>query len=69
MWALVIILVAVSMYNGYACLTLSSECEVKVSEFYMKVYELPPKYPLPLDIRVAINECDIAKKVFKTHEI
>ena len=65
MWALVIILVAVSMYNGYACLTLSSECEVKVSEFYMKVYELPPKYPLPLDIRVAINECDIAK-VFKT---
>ena len=69
MWALVIILLSVCLYNAYACLTLSSECEVKISEFYMKVYELPTKYPLPLDIRDAIRNCEVAKRVFKTHEI
>ena len=69
MWALVIILVSVSLYSGYAHFTLPSECEVKISEFYMKVYELPPKYPLPLDIKDAIQNCEVAKRVFKTHEI
>jgi len=69
MWALVIILLSVCLYNAYACLTLSPECEVKISEFYMKVYELPTKYPLPLDIRDAIRNCEVAKRVFKTHEI
>ena len=68
-WALVIVLISVSMYNLYACLTLSFECEVKISEFYMKVYELPTKYPLPLDIRSAIDNCEVAKRVFKIHEI
>ena len=69
MWALLIILISVGMYNLYACLTLSFECEVKVSEFYMKVDDLPTKYPLPLDIRSAIDNCEVAKRVFKTHEI
>jgi len=69
MWALVIILVSVGVYNCYACFTLSPECEVKISEFYTKVYELPAKYPLPLDIRDAIENCEVAKRVFKTHEI
>lgn len=69
LWALVIILFSVFVYNSYVCLTLSLDCEVKVSEFYMKVYDLPDKYPLPLDIRDAIENCKVAKKVFKTHEI
>ena len=69
LWALVIILISVFVYNLYVCLTLSLDCEVKVSEFYMKVYDLPDKYPLPLDIRDAIENCNVAKKVFKTHEI
>lgn len=69
MWALVIILVSVSIYTAYACFTLSFECEVKISEFYMKVYELPDRYPLPLDIKDAIQNCEVARRVFKTHEI
>lgn len=69
MWALFIIIISVLLYSGYACLTLSMDCEVKVSEFYMKVYDLPDTYPLPLDIRDAINNCEVAKRVFKTHEI
>ena len=69
MWALVIILISVTLYTAYACLTLSFECEVKISEFYMKVYDLPKKYPLPLDIKNAIQNCEVAKRVFKTHQI
>ena len=69
MWALIIILVSVCLFSGYAHFTLPSECEVKISEFYMKVYDLPPKYPLPLDIKDAIQNCEVAKRVFKTHEI
>ncbi len=69
MLALLIIITSVILYSGYACLTLSMECEVKVSEFYMKAYDLPPTYPLPLDMKVAIANCKVAKRVFKTHEI
>jgi len=68
-WALLIIIISVLIFSVYACLTLSMDVEVKVSEFYMKVYELPDRYPLPLDIRDAIINCEVAKRVFKTHEI
>jgi len=68
-WALVIILLAAGAFNAYACMTLSPDIEVAVSEYYMKVSELPSMYPLPLDILSAVNECDIAKKVFKVHQI
>ena len=33
-----------------------------------KVYELPDRYPLPLDIKDAIQNCEVARRVFKTHE-
>jgi hypothetical protein len=69
MWALLIIIASVFLYSGYACLTLPMDVEVKVSEFYMKVYELPDRYPLPLDIKDAITNCEVARRVFKTHEI
>ncbi len=68
-WALIIILVSVSLFSVYACFTLSWDVEVKVSEFYMKVYELPATYPLPLDIKEARTNCEVARRVFKTHEI
>tara|TARA_B100001741_G_C16141328_1_gene409149 strand:+ start:288 stop:524 length:237 start_codon:yes stop_codon:yes gene_type:complete len=68
-WALIIILVSVSLFSVYACFTLSWDVEVKVSEFYMKVYDLPATYPLPLDIKEAITNCEVARRVFKTHEI
>ena len=59
----------VLVFNVYAYLTLSSDAELRITEYYMNVGELPANYPIPLNIKEAINDCDIAKKVFKTHSI
>lgn len=67
--ALIIIIVGVGLYNAYACMTLDMDSEVKVNEYYLKADNLPKMYPLPLDILDAIRSCDIAKTVFKSHEI
>jgi hypothetical protein len=69
MYALLIIIVSVSLFNAYAVMTLEQEAEVKVNEFYLKVNELPCNYPLPLDVREAINSCKVAEKVFKSYQI
>ena len=69
-FALLIILFSVGGFNVYAYFTLSHDIECKVSEFYQKVDDLPPHYPLPLDVKQAIKSgCKLAVKVFKTHEI
>lgn len=67
--ALSIIMISVVLFNAYALYTLDIDCEVKVSEFYLKVYEAPPNYPLPLDILDAVKSCKVAEKVFKSHQI
>ncbi len=69
MSALAIVLLCAGVFNAYACFTLPSCAEVKVGEYYPKVHELPERYPLPLDIRNAIESCEVARKVFKSHEI
>ena len=69
-FALLIILISVGGFNVYAYLSLDHDIECKVSEFYQKVDDLPPHYPLPLDVKQAIKSgCKLAVKVFKTHEI
>ena len=61
--ALFIILICVGGFNAYAYFSLDHE-------FYQKVDDLPPHYPLPLDVKQAIKSgCKLAVKVFKTHEI
>lgn len=69
LYALIIIFVSVALFNAYSFFTLEIQSEVKVTEFYLKVSELPINYPLPLDINDAIESCKIAEKVFKSYEI
>lgn len=68
-WAVLIIILSAILYSVYAYLTLSLKCEARVSEYYTRINELPSTYPIPLDMKDAINNCELAKKLFKTHEI
>lgn len=68
-WGFVLIGTCVAIYNAYAYFTLPHDSELRITEYYMSVSELPKNYPIPLNVKDAISECDIAKKVFKTHSI
>jgi hypothetical protein len=68
-WALVIIVCTDAIFMLYAYLTLDAQIEAPVNEYYQNVNHLPSNYPIPLDIFDAIDKCEVAKSVFKSHDI
>ena len=63
----VIILVCIVL-NGAIFLNLPEQYDDMKDEWYIPK-TLPENYPYPLNIKDAVERCNIAKKLFKSHEL
>lgn len=66
--SLLTIIFIVSLFNGAVYSQIPHESEKAHGEWFDE-RSLPPDYPYPLNIKDASDMCNIAKKLFKSHEI
>lgn len=66
-WSLIFIVAIDLAFMLYAYVSLDKAIEG--DKLYEYVNDLPPEYPIPLDIYDAIKHCNVCKSVFKSHEI
>ena len=56
------------LYSGWAYYSLEIEDE-SIREYLFYLEKLPEGYPLPLNFKHAVDNCNIARKVFKEHTL
>ncbi len=66
--SLPVILLACIVLNVAIFLNLPEHCDNMKDEWYTPT-RLPENYPYPLNIKDAVERCNIAKKLFKSHEL
>ena len=66
--SLPVIVVVCLILNGAIFINLPEQYDVMKGEWYLPK-QLPENYPYPLNIKDALERCNIAKKLFKSHEL
>lgn len=66
--SLPVICVVCLVLNGAILLNLPEQYDDMKDEWYVPKH-LPENYPYPLNIKDAVERCNIAKKLFKSHEL
>lgn len=66
--SLPVIVVVCLILNGAIFINLPEQYDVMKDEWYLPK-QLPENYPYPLNIKDALERCNIAKKLFKSHEL
>ena len=67
--SLPIVLVISLGFQYYAFKSIPLKNEDDLTDFYTALDKLPKHYPMPLNFKEAVEQCNIAKKVFKQHSI
>ena len=66
--SLPVIILVCTILNVAIFLNLPEQFDNMKDEWYMPT-RLPENYPYPLNIKDAVERCNIAKKLFKSHEL
>lgn len=66
--SLFVMILASLLFNACVLFTTPKQTDEKKDEWYVPK-SLPEDYPYPLNIKDAIERCNIAKKLFKSHEL
>lgn len=66
--SIVIFILFPVIYSGWAYYSLEIE-EENIKDYLFNMEKLPEGYPLPLNFKHAVDKCNVAKKVFKSHSL
>ena len=56
-------------FQYYAFKSIPLKNDADLTDYYIALDKIPDHYPMPLNFKEAVEQCNIAKKVFKQHSI